>query len=146
MANISYDDLPLEKVIHQKEIILEELKKNGCRITKQRKLIINTILNNEFSCCKEIYWEAIKSDSSIGIATVYRVVNTLEDIGAINRKNLYKISCNGAQDMHSGCTVYMKNNKKIQLSAEEWAKVIMIGLKDIKGLEHKDIDSIVLKK
>ena len=31
-------------------------------------------------------------DCRIGAATVYRMVNLLEDIGAISRKNMYKIS------------------------------------------------------
>lgn len=32
-------------------------------------------------------------DHSIGIATVYRMVNKLEEIGAISRRNMYKVTC-----------------------------------------------------
>ena len=77
----------------QRDWVLDELKRNGFRITNQRKLLIDIILADECSCCKEIYYEAVRQDPSIGIATVYRMVKTLEDIGAINRKNLYKIEC-----------------------------------------------------
>ena len=80
----------MEKV-EQKELILHRLKENGLRLTSQRKLIIDAVLQNECSCCKEIYSQVYGIDSSIGIATVYRMIKVLEDIGAINRKNMYRI-------------------------------------------------------
>ena len=76
----------------QKQIIIERLKEDGCRITKQRLMLLDIILEDECSSCKEIYYRASKKDLSIGTATVYRMINTLEDIGAISRKNMYKIS------------------------------------------------------
>ena len=76
----------------QKQIIIEWLKEDGCRITKQRLMLLDIILEDECSSCKEIYYRASKKDPSIGTATVYRMINTLEDIGAISRKNMYKIS------------------------------------------------------
>ena len=75
----------------QKQIIIERLKEDGCRITKQRLMLLDIILEDECSSCKEIYYRASKKDPSIGTATVYRMINTLEDIGAISRKNMYKI-------------------------------------------------------
>ena len=77
----------------QREEILKKLREQGCRITKQRQLLLNIILQEEYSCCKEIYYKAAKQDSSIGIATVYRMINTLEDIGAISRNTMYRIDC-----------------------------------------------------
>lgn len=77
--------------MQEKELILNSLRKKGCRITNQRKLILDIMLSEECSCCKEIYYEANKKDSSIGIATVYRMVKVLEEIGVINPKNLYKV-------------------------------------------------------
>lgn len=74
------------------ESVLEKLKEKGFRTTRQRKLLIDIILENEFSNSKEIYFKAIKQDPTIGIATVYRMINALEEIGAINRKNMYKIN------------------------------------------------------
>lgn len=76
----------------QKQIIIERLKEDSCRITKQRLMLLDIILEDECSSCKEIYYRASKKDPSIGTATVYRMINTLEDIGAISRKNMYKIS------------------------------------------------------
>lgn len=74
----------------EKEKIIKELKENGCRITKQRKIIIDIILENRCSSCKEIYVQAAKMDQSIGMATVYRLVKELENIGVLSRQIVYK--------------------------------------------------------
>lgn len=81
----------------KKEYILQELKKNGCRITNQRRLLIDIILEDECSCCKEIYYRASREDHTIGMATVYRLVKTLEETGLIKRKNMYRIECENCQ-------------------------------------------------
>jgi Fur family ferric uptake transcriptional regulator len=70
----------------QKDLIIQKLREQGCRITKQRLMILDIILQEDCSCCKEIYYKASKLDSRIGSATVYRMINTLEEIGAISRK------------------------------------------------------------
>ena len=53
---------------------------------------VDIILEGDFSCCKEIYYRAMEQDSKIGTATVYRMINTLEEIGVISRKNMYKVA------------------------------------------------------
>ena len=53
----------------KKEQIIEKLKENGCRITKQRKMLIDIILENECSSCKEIFYKASQADEKIGVAT-----------------------------------------------------------------------------
>ena len=75
----------------RKENIIEKLRERGCRITKQRQILLDVILKEECSCCKEIYYKAAKRDPSIGMATVYRMVKTLEEAGLIQRKNMYRI-------------------------------------------------------
>lgn len=75
----------------KKRYIIQELKNHGCRITTQRQLLIEVILQGECSSCKEIYYNATKVDPTIGMATVYRLIKTLEEIGVINRKNMYQI-------------------------------------------------------
>ena len=77
----------------QKEMVIARLRERGCRITKQRLMLLDIILKEECSSCKEIFYKASKMDKSIGSATVYRMVNTLEEIGAISRKNMYRIAC-----------------------------------------------------
>ena len=78
--------------LEQKQIIINRLKEDGCRITKQRLMLLDIILEDECSSCKEIYYRATKKDPTIGTATVYCMINTLEEIGAISRKNMYKVS------------------------------------------------------
>ncbi len=80
------------ELLEQREIIIARLRKQGCRITKQRLLLLDIILEDECASCKEIYYRASEKDETIGTATVYRMINTLEEIGAISRKNMYKIS------------------------------------------------------
>ena len=65
--------------------VIEEMRKKGYRITKQRKLIVDIIMNNEFTSCKEIYYRVIKEDPTIGMATVYRMINQLEEMNVIRR-------------------------------------------------------------
>ena len=75
-----------------KECVIQKLKDYGCRITKQRLILLDIILEGNCNSCKEIYYKAAKKDSSIGTATVYRMINTLEDIGVISRRSIYEIA------------------------------------------------------
>ena len=59
------------------------IKKSGKRITKQRQVIFDVILDREWINCKEVYYEAVKVDPSIGLSTVYRTMRTLEEIGIL---------------------------------------------------------------
>ena len=65
------------------------LQHNGKRITKQRKILLDIILNGQWECCKEIYYEAVKRDPSIGMAIVYRMMSTLEEIGVLERRCVF---------------------------------------------------------
>jgi len=69
--------------MYQKEEILEKMQQQGKRITKQRSMMLDVILETNWESCKEIYYEAVKRDPSIGKATVYRMVRLLEDMGVI---------------------------------------------------------------
>ena len=77
----------------QKDIIVERLREQGCRITKQRLVLLDVILEGDCCSCKEIFYKASRMDKTIGTATVYRMINTLEEIGVISRKNMYKVGC-----------------------------------------------------
>lgn len=128
-----------------RDYILDWLKKKGLRITSQRKLIIDIILKNECSCCKEIYYEAMKSDPSIGIATVYRMVKTLEEIGTIDRRNMYRVAYGKNCDKEDACIVTLKDEEKpIRLTGAEWTKVVERGLKSMGYLQDQKIDTIML--
>lgn len=67
-------DRKYQRTKMQKENIIQKLKESGCRITKQRLMLLDIILEEDCSCCKEIYYKASKIDDKIGTATVYRMV------------------------------------------------------------------------
>ena len=72
--------------MQQREQIISELKRRGKRMTDQRKIMLDVILEGRWSSCKEIYYEASKRDPGIGKATVYRMIAVLEEIGVLNRQ------------------------------------------------------------
>lgn len=84
----------------QKEQVIHKLQRSGRRVTRQREVLLEIILDGSWSSCKEIYYEAIKRDPSIGLATVYRMVGTLEDIGVLTRSYRY---CLPAKEQQGGC-------------------------------------------
>lgn len=129
----------------QKEIILSKLKERGCRITKQRLMLLDIILEEESSCCKEIYYKASKKDKRIGTATVYRMINTLEEIGAINRKNMYKVACGEECKVENACIIEFEDDTVIHLSAKKWNQVIRTGLEACGYLEGRNVRSVIAK-
>ena len=44
-----------EKSQMQREMVIQKLKEQGCRITRQRMILLDIILNENCSSCKEIY-------------------------------------------------------------------------------------------
>jgi Fur family ferric uptake transcriptional regulator len=69
----------------RKDQIICEFQKNGKRITQQRKVLLDVILEGNWKSCKEIYYIASKRDPSIGLATVYRMLATLEEMGFLSK-------------------------------------------------------------
>lgn len=123
----------------EKKLILSKLRERGCRITKQRMELIDTILENDCASCKEIYYMASANDSKLGIATVYRMVNLLEEIGVISRRNMYAISdevCPG----QSYRRVILDDGTVCCLTEEKWNDVIRAGLKAQGYLKLKEKD------
>lgn len=139
------DELKFQRTRMQKESVLKTLKDKGCRITNQRKVLLDVILDEECTSCKEIYYKAVEIDPNIGAATVYRMVNLLEDIGAISRRNIYKISCNLDSVKDNACTIELDDNMVYHLSRTEWNSVIMKGLKACGYLDNQKVNRIVIE-
>ena len=126
----------------KKEQIIEKLKENGCRITKQRLMLIDIILENDCSSCKEIFYKASRADHRIGVATVYRMINALEDIGAISRKNMYKVECSDNCGVQGGCEIILDDNTICRLSPGNWNKVVREGMRRCGYLKNQKIAKI----
>ncbi|MBP3196258.1 MAG: transcriptional repressor [Butyrivibrio sp.] len=72
--------------------IVEALKESGMRVTRQRKLVADVIAENDGASCKDICCIVRGKDSSVGVATVYRMIKALEDIGVIERIDMIKLA------------------------------------------------------
>ena len=136
------DSVNYRRTKMQKELVLQKLKEQGCRITKQRVMLLDIILEEECSCCKEIYYRASRLDPKIGSATVYRMVNTLEEIGAISRKNMYRIVCDSGCETEVACTIKLENGTVHHLSAKAWNDVIRAGMKAEGYIHGEKIKSV----
>ena len=125
----------------QKDVVIQELKKRGCRITKQRRMLLEVILENECSCCKEIYYNASRLDPGIGSATVYRMVNLLEEIGAISRRNMYKIDCD-KDDSERTYMIEFDDHTIQQMSGANLNSVLQAGLKACGYINDQHVKSL----
>ena len=121
--------------MNRKEQIVEKLKENGCRITKQRRMLIDIILENDCSSCKEIF----------GVATVYRMINALEEIGAISRKNMYKVECPEECRQEGGCIITLDDDTTYHLTDQNWNRVVQEGLKQCGYLKDQKIAEIKIQ-
>lgn len=130
----------------RKDLIVEKLRENGCRITKQRLMLLDIILEENCSCCKEIYYRASKLDSGIGTATVYRMVNLLEEIGAISRTNMYRVICEPGNETSNTYLVELDDHSVKRLSFKDWNLVIREGMRACGFLNSQDIISVSMKE
>ena len=68
--------------------ILASFRENGMRVTNQRKQLLSIILQNPDFSPKEIFYTAHKKDTSIGRATVYRMVHSLQELGYVRPQSV----------------------------------------------------------
>ena len=136
------ENIQFEHTQIQREIVIERLKEMGCRITKQRLILLDIILSKDCSCCKEIFYEATKKDKGIGQSTVYRMVSLLEEVGAINRKNMYRISRGVECEKEEICQVELDDDSVCRLSPKEWKEVIVAGMKKCGYIRNQKIVSV----
>ena len=120
----------MDRLSNHKKMIMEELRKKDFRITKQRKIILDIIIDKECTCCKEIYFTATQIDPTIGIATVYRMVNILEENYLL-------------QD---GCTITFSNRETISISHEELLQILEKHYETIHQEKHIIASAVIKKK
>ena len=111
----------------QKSTIIEKLREQGFRITKQRELWIDIILGDTCKCCKEVYFEATRHEPGLGMATVYRTVEALEKIGALKRRIPYQV-CAEEEKLFPGCMVELEDGSVIKLEPDMMEKVLEAGI------------------
>lgn len=142
---LGVQDEELIRVAREKDKILELFRQKGMRVTKQRRLILDIVFEHECTCCKEIYYQALKKDKSIGIATVYRMVNALADLGVFQMNAPYQFSDNTLDVCRNGCRVILKNQSVVELEPEEWQRALEDALSRKGYSGSLKIDRVILR-
>jgi len=76
----------MERETSNKRDYATELRDNGIRLTKPRKVILKILDEmDDHPDAMEIFRRAIRVDESISLATVYRTMKLLEGLGAVHR-------------------------------------------------------------
>lgn len=116
------------------EQYLEAIKSAGFRMTTQRRVIIETLLKNmgDHPNAQELLERAQKVDPSIGIATVYRTVELLNNMDLLNLTNLqegfrrYEIA---DENLHihfycrcCGSVSHFSADREKEKTVREWAR------------------------
>ena len=108
--------------MNRKEQIVEKLKENGCRITKQRRMLIDIILENDCSSCKEIFYKASRAD-----------------------ENMYKVECPEECRQEGGCIITLDDDTTYHLTDQNWNRVVQEGLKQCGYLRDQKIAEIKIQ-
>ena len=72
------------------------------------------------------------------------MVKTLEDIGAIDRKNLYRISCGENCEFQDSCVRVLKNKEKVTLSMEDFREAVNEVLRRKGYREDEKVETVIL--
>lgn len=137
-------DEKLIRTAREKDKILELFRKQGMRITKQRKLILDIVFEHDCTCCKEIYYQALKEDKSMGIATVYRMVNVLTDLGVLRVNVPYRFSDQVLGEGGKGCRIVLEDQAVVELDQEEWKGLLAEALRRKGYAGDQGIDRVIL--
>ncbi|VBB08365.1 ferric-uptake regulator [Lucifera butyrica] len=71
------------------EEIIQKLRERGCKITPQRRIVIQSLLKlDKFITAQEIYSDIKRDNPDVGLDTIYRNLNLLVGMGVVNQVNL----------------------------------------------------------
>lgn len=105
---------------------------------------MDIILQEECTCCKEIYFLAARKDPNIGMATIYRMINLLEEMGALKRKRAYRI-CD-EETMVNICSIRLDDHTNVRLDGEKLRQVIERGMESCGYLNNRRVRSISVER
>ena len=95
---------------------LRKLEMSGLRMTMQRRHIIEILTNSQCTSPKELWYEAKQYVPDLGIATVYRLINRLEQIGVLSKNR--NLGMQSTQELQI-ISVVDANGKEILSSGQE---------------------------
>ncbi|OPJ57282.1 Fur family transcriptional regulator [Alkalithermobacter paradoxus] len=128
------------------EIIKTKLKEEGFKLTPQRRSIVETMfkLKGEHLSSEEIYDLVKKDCPEIGLATVYRTLQLLDDIGAVLKLNLDDGCCryeiNIDDESHNHHHLICKKCSKVIEVKEDLLEVLEDKIESSYGFEIYDHD------
>ena len=71
------------------------------------------------------------------------MINTLEEIGAISRKNMYKVHCTeSCEENGDTFSVEFDDNSVINLPAKKWNQIIEKGLAACGYIDNQTVKSV----
>lgn len=77
----------------ERDTLLDRMRARGMRITPQRQVLAELLEKAEKHLdAEEVYQRAIKRDSGIHRATVYRTLNTLKKMGLVDELDLMHVA------------------------------------------------------
>ena len=129
------------------ELLKERLKETGFKITPQRRAIVEILLkqSDKHLSSEEIY-DLVRVDCpEIGLATVYRTMQLLDEVGAISKLNLddgcirYEISLN-KDECHNHHHLICKSCSKIVEDQEDLLESIEKKIQELYKFEILDHD------
>ncbi|MTI48682.1 Fur family transcriptional regulator [Sporosalibacterium faouarense] len=93
------------------EKIQEELKRNGFKLTSQRKAIIEVLMEHKdrFITAEEIHKKVLQKHPKTNFSTIYRNLESFEKINIIHKTNIsdnasiYELVCNDNHHHHIIC-------------------------------------------
>lgn len=133
--------------MNQMDILKEKLKETGFKITPQRRAIVETLLKHKDKhlSSEEIY-DLVRNDCpEIGLATVYRTMQLLDEVGAISKLNLddgcirYEIDLDDS-DAHHHHHLICKNCGKIIEVKEDLLDSIELEIQNLYNFSIVDHD------
>ena len=84
-------------------------------------------------------WRILESEQ------LYRMINILEEIGALSRKNMYKIACGPECEVKDACVIEFDDDTIIELSGKSWNQVVQLGLRACGYSSGHKIKSVTAK-
>lgn len=111
--------------------IHESIPKLGSRNTKQRTAVVEVLQDiDKFASAKEIYHQLQERQEKVGLTTVYRTLQSLSDIDAVdalhmpNGETLYRHCETDAHHHHLVCTKCGRTEEIDGGPIEKWASAV----------------------
>ena len=67
--------------VHDPNLLKSQLAKRHLKLTRQREIILTAFLKNDHVSAEDLYHQISKENIHMGLATIYRTLNLLCDLG-----------------------------------------------------------------